>query len=336
MLLSAPLPALLCALAALSAGPTQRLLAQEQPFDAAAVVRVAVDLVDREHIAHKPLDDERSKQWFAEFFAALDPRRLYFLDSDLAQLWAYETRLDDLARGSDFSFADLVRARYRQRTAEAAATAKKYLAQEPDFSTDESVPAAFTNYAGTQDEQETRWRLTIKFEQLIEKPTGAPAAEVRKRLERRYAGIAQRGRDMTNERLCEIYLNALLKCYDPKSTYFNPEGSALFRYSHIQPRMLGLWLAQRAGRVNITSINPTLHNSQTEWMIGWQILAIRRLDGTTFDLVEVAPHEVWNLVMWGTGTIENDDEVILHLLHPKTFERRDVQWTRFKRPRRAP
>ena len=38
--------------------------------------------LEREHFLRKPIDDEIASRWFDTFLAALDPLKIYFLQSD--------------------------------------------------------------------------------------------------------------------------------------------------------------------------------------------------------------------------------------------------------------
>ena len=308
---------------------SETFAAQESGFNAAAVVRVAVELVDREHLSRKSLDHKQSQRWFDAFLAALDPMRMYFLAEDIAEFRKYANQLDGFAKSGDFHFAEVVRLRYRERTAQAAALAAKHLAVEPDFSVDEYLPAEFDEYANSQKELEERWRLRIKFEQLIEKGGRRSTDQVRDQLLRRYARIAKSAREMTEERLCEVYLKALLKSYDPHSDYFSPGSGTLYSGGHIPSRTLGLRLKQKEGRIVIAGVNPAIGNADIEWLIGWQLVAISRTNGSTFDLVEISLDEVAQMIMSGTNTLDSDSEVILELFNPNTLERRSQQWTRY-------
>jgi len=53
-------------------------------FDAGKSVRATMQLVEQEHLVHRPLDDQLSQKWFAAFLSRLDLRRMYFLQADIA------------------------------------------------------------------------------------------------------------------------------------------------------------------------------------------------------------------------------------------------------------
>ena len=301
----------------------------EPTFDPSVAIRAVVQVLERDHLSRKPLSDELSEQWLTAFLRALDPARMYFLDEDIAEFRASEKRFDDFAMAKDFHFPVLVRDRYRQRTAQAASMAEKFLSLEHDFSVDEQFPVRFERQARTSAELQERWRLRIKFELLLEKVHRVPAAESTAQLRGRYERIARQARDMTDERLCEIYLNALLKLYDPHSAYDGPSFLATRSGGLVRPFTLGIALRPKAGQFVIDWVRESLHNSAKESILGWHLLAIRRIDGTTIDLVEMHYADAINLIRWTSGPFQRDTSVILELVNPVTYERRSVEWPRF-------
>ncbi|MEC7709164.1 MAG: tail-specific protease, partial [Planctomycetota bacterium] len=52
--------------------------------------------LEREHFLRKPIDDEIASRWFDTFLAALDPLKIYFLQSDIDSFAEKKTSLDDL------------------------------------------------------------------------------------------------------------------------------------------------------------------------------------------------------------------------------------------------
>ncbi len=193
--------------------------ASDVAFDPGSTVRAVTEKLEREHLSRKPLDDALSKLWLGTFLESLDPQRMYFLTADFLEFQQFEDRLDNLAKSGDFQFARLVRERYRQRTADAAADAQKLLSMVPDFSVAEECPVAFIGYATTREELRERWRLRLKAELLIEKLHGRQVAEVQSQLSARYQRISRQALDMNDQRLCEIFLNSLTVNYDRHSSY---------------------------------------------------------------------------------------------------------------------
>ena len=105
----------------------ERVHAEDAAFDPGKASQDTAATLEKYHVTHRPLDDDLSAEWFAEFLDRLDPRRMYFLQSDLAHFQPFENRLDDLAKSADFQFAELVRAAYRQRAGDACEMAREIL-----------------------------------------------------------------------------------------------------------------------------------------------------------------------------------------------------------------
>jgi hypothetical protein len=57
-------------------------VADNPTFDPSEEIRTFVAQAEKSHISHRPLDDRRAAQWFDRFLENLDPRRMYFLESD--------------------------------------------------------------------------------------------------------------------------------------------------------------------------------------------------------------------------------------------------------------
>ena len=305
--------------------------AADDTFDPGATVRTAVSLMEREHFARKPLDNELSRKWLHGFIDRLDPNRMYFLESDLHEFQRYEDRLDDLADDGDFQFPQLVRKRYRTRTKEAVSNAEEFLSVEHDYSVNEDCPIRFDAYVTKPEQLRERWRLRIKAELLIEKLHGRQRSDVKSQLYGRYQRISRQAREMTDERLCQIYLDSLAAIYDPHSAYLSPTLLASFNQTvTIRTYNLGLGLRQRAGQFVIVSLHPSLRDTTTQnKLLGWSLIAVRRLNGATFDLVEMHPEDLHHMIRWPFGPLESDTEIILELLNPVTYERVTVSWNRF-------
>ncbi|WP_146371501.1 hypothetical protein [Symmachiella macrocystis] len=312
--------------------PTAQTSAAEASFSPAATIKCAVETLEEAHISRQPLNDELSSKWFQAYFDWLDPRRMYFLQADLAEFRHFEKSLDDAAKQGRFEFPKLVRQRYRRRVKQAATWAEEFLAREQEFTNHEELPLGDPGFATDDNQLRERWRLRIKGELLIEKLHGVPLQEVTDRLRSRYRRIAQQAKDMTDERLCNIYLNALTASYDPRSSYLSPDTVRMFSESVSRYHYsLGMTLERRRGRYLIGSIlvpvsNPLLMKQ----IVGWELTAIRTADGETIDLVELPSDDLIGMTLWADGPLGGNAVVILELLHPVTLERQSLVWPRFE------
>ncbi len=211
--------------------------AEPSPKDRQITTSV-LHLLKSEHLTRHPLDDEISKRCLGTFVKALDPLKMYFLESDIDEFKAQETDLDDLLKKGNVEFPYHVFQRYLRRLEERVKVAVELVHAEHDFTIDEEMvsdPDAAT-YARTEDEARELWRKRVKYELLVLRAEAAdaqkPATEdgkpqktpedPRTVLTRRYQGVLKRMRQTDHNELLETYLSALTTSYDPHSQYMSP------------------------------------------------------------------------------------------------------------------
>ena len=300
--------------------------AEEPEFYPGLALRAAVDQIEREpHLVHRSVGDDLSKKWLMRFLERLDPRRMYFLAEDIALFRASEHGLDDLAKAGSFVLPRTVRTRYRERVAQTVAFAGEWLDQKHEFTVDESCPTEFRDYATSDEELRERWRLRIKLELLTEKANGRPLSDAVDQLQGRYRRIARQASELSDKRLCDIYIDSLAKVCDPNSSY-QLLGAMVFE--HIPSWSAGLRFREAHGRLVLGEISSPLNEAEARAVVGWELLAIRRYDGSVYDVVEMPLYEVIDVFQSILGPLKKDERVILELLDPVTHERRSVEFSR--------
>jgi len=163
---------------------------------------------------------------------------------------------------------------------------------------------------------------------LIEKVHGRPLAEVQTQLRGRYERIAKQARELTDAQLCEVFLDSLVKLYDAHSAFF---GDA-FAYD-FPAYGLGIRLRDNGGFfvISAVGVRSVAATDRTLSFIGWELIAIKRTDGTILDLVETLPRETaFQIIRSPIGPLNSDKRVVLELLHPVTLQRKSLEWTRFR------
>jgi carboxyl-terminal processing protease len=297
------------------------------------LLRGIITIFETNHLSGNRLDDAVASRWLAKFVDRIDPKRLYFHAADIDEFRRFEKRLDDDAKRGDLSFAELVRKRYRQRTAEAAKIASDVLTAEQDFSIDEQCPLEFEGFATSREALQARWRLRLKLELLIEKMHGRSRDEVISQLTARYDRIASDAAHLSDERLTGMYLDSLAQVYDGRTRYLSAEWwERLNQNITIKRFRLGIYYRRRGGEFVITAVEPSLSIARSpERIIGWSVVGIRRVNGTTIDLVEMHPDDFEGLVGSTKEALKSDERVILELRHPVTLERATLDWPRYLR-----
>ena len=118
-------------------------------------------LMESRHLTKHPIDDEISRRGLETFLKTLDPWKLYFYQSDVDEFARDETRLDDLFRQGDITFAYKVFTRFLARIEERSAMAIELVDTPHDFTVDEEMirDIIWRIMAAARDAQEgrTRW-----------------------------------------------------------------------------------------------------------------------------------------------------------------------------------
>ncbi len=242
----------------------QEAIAPAQPNAApsatdSVVARVIANLMPKNHISGKGLNDDISERALNLFIETLDPLKLYFYQSDIDEFANYSTQIDDMVRAGDLSLAYTIFRRFTQRVDEQVATAQELLNGPFDFQADESivVDPKMTQYARTPDEARDRWRRQIKFALLDLKDEGKDGQEAIDQLRRRYTRYGQRWKKTKSDDLLELYLTSVTMSYDPHSTYMSPSTLDDFQ---IQMRLnldgIGAALREKDGNTVVSNVIP--------------------------------------------------------------------------------
>ena len=180
--------------------------------------------LEREHFLRKPIDDEIAARWFNTFLSALDPLKIYFLQSDVDSFAERKSSLDDLVRRGDVSFAYEVYDRFLERVDERIPIVEELLNSKLDFNQKESIviDRDIAVWAKTQDEVRDKWKKRIKYDLLVQKMEKVDPEEARKKLLRRYTSFAKRMHQMNADELLETYLSSLTSSLDPHTSFMSP------------------------------------------------------------------------------------------------------------------
>jgi carboxyl-terminal processing protease len=131
--------------------------------------RWVAELMLREHLSQKPIDDLISGRALEMFTKSLDPAKTYFLKSDIAEFQQWNTKLDDQFKEGDFSAAFEIFKRFLQRVDEGVNMALYWVDQPMDYSVDEilSTDSDKMEFAADEAELRDRWRKRIKYNLLV-------------------------------------------------------------------------------------------------------------------------------------------------------------------------
>ena len=136
--------------------------------------------LEREHFLRQPIDDAIARRWFDTFLEALDPMKVYFLQSDVDAFAARRDQLDDLVKRGDVGFAYEVLERFLQRVDERLPLIERLIVREHDFTAPETIviDRKATRWARDAAEAEDVWRRRIKYDLLVQRMEKTPLDEI--------------------------------------------------------------------------------------------------------------------------------------------------------------
>lgn len=187
--------------------------------------RWVAELMLREHLSQKPIDDLISGRALEMFIKSLDPAKTYFLKSDIAEFQQWSTKLDDQFKEGDFSAAFEIFKRFLQRVDEGVNMAIYWVDQPMDYSVDEilSTDSDKMEFAVDEAELRDRWRKRIKYNLLVLKGDESLKDDPKEKLRRRYRNFSNRMKQLDNSDVVEMFVTAVTTSFDPHTTYMSKD-----------------------------------------------------------------------------------------------------------------
>ena len=195
--------------------------------------KLVCDIVARYHISQHKIDDEISSKLLDRYVKLLDGQKLYFLKSDVSALEKYRHNLDDLLKAGNVDFCHQTFDTFLKRLDERIDVIHQVIDEDQNFDVDESlvIDSDELDYATDAAALRERWRKRIKYDLLQLKIDGTELPEARERLHRRYRTLQQTMQQTDSTETLELYLSALMHCFDPHSSYMSPDTLEDFRIS---------------------------------------------------------------------------------------------------------
>jgi len=130
--------------------------------------RAVVGEFPRQHLLHREVDDALARQMLDNYVSAFDYERIYFLASDIERFAQRQAGLGDTLRKGDIELAGEIFETFKERVRDRLAFTEKLLAEEFDFTVDESYrwKRREAPWCADQAEWDELWRKRIKNEFL--------------------------------------------------------------------------------------------------------------------------------------------------------------------------
>ena len=217
----------------LGAGSTGRKAASwpltSTPSEAQAA-QLSARFLTRFHYDAQPLDDAMSARIYKAYFKLLDSEKVFFTQADMAKFAPLKTQLDDAIWNQDLSAPFSIFNLYVQRAVERMTYARGLLKQGFDFSADESYTfdRDHADWPKDQAELDTLWRQRTKNDWLRLKLAGKSDDDIRKTLDKRYAGYIERVKQLDGEDAFQTFMTAYAETTDPHTDYLGPRAAENF------------------------------------------------------------------------------------------------------------
>lgn len=303
-------PAILILLALACLVPVQPIQARPTGQTASGrMVTLAVRrLVERLHLTQQRIDDVISERCLESYLKTLDPWKLYFYQSDVDEFMQNRFALDDMIRRNNIDFAYTVFSRFLARVDERVATALTMVDAPHDFTIDEVMvrDRDATTYPKSPEEAAERWRKRVKFDLLVKKADEEEDEEAKRKLRKRYSGIAKRWQQTTDDDLLEIYLTSMTSGFDPHSSYMSASTLENFEITmRLELDGIGASLRSEDGYTEVHEIIPGGAADQDGRLKkGDHIIGVGQgTAGELEDIIDMRLNDVVKLIRGKRGTV---------------------------------
>lgn len=192
--------------------------------------KMLVRLMEELHYKNKPLDDTLSATILDEYIRVLDPNKMYFLSTDIADFERWRTQMDDFIRAGDLKAAFQIFNVFKQRVTQRTEHAHRLLDKTFDFSQEETYrwDRKKSEWAMTDKELDEIWRKKVKNDYLSLKLLDKEPDDIKETLTKRYQVMAKRINNLKSDDVFQYFINAYLSSVEPHTGYMSPITSENF------------------------------------------------------------------------------------------------------------
>ena len=195
--------------------------------------RLATRFVSGYHYHRAKLDEDISDRIFDQYLKLLDPNRMYFTATDVADFERYRPHMEKALKTSELDPAFEVFNRYVKRVQSRVEFARARLAEGFDFTQDEKFyfDRSEADWAEDDATLERYWAQRVKNDYLRLKLADKEDEEIQDTLDQRYEGLARRISELNAEDVFQFFMNAYTRSIEPHSSYLSPRSVENFEIS---------------------------------------------------------------------------------------------------------
>jgi carboxyl-terminal processing protease len=212
---------------------------------------ILVKALEKYHYEPLELNDTLSAMMMTDFLETLDPHGMYFTVDDIEVLNKWNSKLDDEINNRSTAFLEKATELYQKKLKTADSVIEKILSQACAFSLSDSITfgkrEGSLSYAKSEKDFSNRWRKWLKYQVLTtmfapadenDKPFSKDVKVLLQKEPEARAKVLNKNRHSVKRILdapegfenyvASIYLNSLVKCYDPHSSFLSASGKRSF------------------------------------------------------------------------------------------------------------
>jgi carboxyl-terminal processing protease len=196
----------------------------------AQAAQLSARFLTRFHYDAQPLDDAMSARIYKAYFKLIDGEKVFFTQADMAKFEPLKTKLDTAIWNQDLSAPFSIFNLYVQRAVERMTYARELLKKGFDFTTNENYTfdRKDADWPKDQNELNDLWRKRTMNDWLRLKLAGQSDDDIRKTLDKRYAGYIDRVKQLDGEDAFSTFMTAYAETTDPHTDYLSPRAAENF------------------------------------------------------------------------------------------------------------
>jgi carboxyl-terminal processing protease len=221
--------------------------------------QISARFFTRFHYQPKPLNDAMSAEIFDAYMASLDPDKVFFTQADVTSLSLLKATLDDAIWGKKLDGPFSIFNRYMYRVADRMTFARSLLKRGFDFTINDTYRFVRKTADVPKDDSQldALWRKRTMNDWLRLKLAGKDDAAIRSILDKRYAKIIVRTRQLTRDDAFEAFMTAYAHAMDPHTDYFVPQEADEFDIAMgLSLEGIGAYLGLAGDYVTVSDLVP--------------------------------------------------------------------------------
>ncbi len=280
--------------------------------DDATIAKITSRLLESNHYAQIPINDDLSPRVFDAFLDTLDPQRTYFLQTDVGELAGkYRERIVGLTKiRGDFTAAQEMYSLLLKRAEEQSKYANELLKDPSVFTFTGNDTYTLNREKAARPSSATDakelWKQRLRYEYLQEKLAKEKPEEIVKTLSRRYERSLRSLRELDSDDIFELYMNSIAHTLDPHTDYFGKATAETFAISmRLSLFGIGATLRSEDGYTVIEEIKPGSPAQKTKKIkAGDKIVGVAQgKDGAFVDVVDMKLNRVVEQIRGEKGTV---------------------------------